>query len=325
MASPGRRAPRAASTSSPTSRPCAPRTPRSRVACATPHGRRSRCSAPTRGCAPSSIPPATTSSHATTPTGRPDERHERHRRHRRNHRHDDRAHRAAPPRGAAGAAVRDLVRARDRARGAPRARRHRRGRRLGRVRRRSGPVLLGRVRRRRGIRDRALSRSRAARRHGRHAVPHRAAPDAAGTARPRDRVRAGHPCRSRHPWHRPSRSSRAIAWRRPRSRLAVLDAELRAQGVARASTSARCANAVDCGVSVGITPTHRRAARRGRRLRRRGLPPDQAQDQARLGPRAGRRGPRAVRRACCCRSTPTRRTRSPTPAASPSSTRSTCC
>ena len=41
---------------------------------------------------------------------------------------------------------------------------------------------------------------------------------------------------------------------------------------------------------------HPGAARRGRRLPRRGLRPDQAQDRARLGRRAGARGPRAVRR-----------------------------
>ena len=199
---------------------------------------------------------ATTSSLATTPTGRPDERHERHERP-----SDttgsprDRAHRAAPPRGAAGAAVRDLLRTRDGARGAPRARRHRLGRRLGRVRRRSRPVLLGRVRRRRGIRDRALPRAGAARPAR---TPCRAAPFRLrmprARRRPRDRVRAGRPCRSRHPWRRPSRSSPAIAWRRPPSRPPCSTRSCGRRAARWASCSARPAS--------GSTAASRSASRR---------------------------------------------------------------
>ncbi len=260
--------------------------------------RRSPCCVPTPGSAPSSMPPATTSSRATTPTGRPDERHERHDADTRRHRHGDRAHRAAPPRGAAGAAVRDLLRARDGARGAPRARRHRRGRRLGRVRRRSRPVLLGRVRRRRGIRDRALSRLRRCS-TGTAAMRRRAVRLRMPRARrrPRDRVRAGRPCRSRHPWRRPSRSSRAIAWRRPRSRRPCSTRSCARRAARWASCSAPTREWVDCGVSVGIAPTLEELLDEVDGLRRGGVPPHQAQDQARLGPRAGRRGPRGARAA----------------------------
>ena len=70
----------------------------------------------------------------------------------------------------------------------------------------------------------------------------------------------------------------------------------------------------------------RSAARRRRRLPRRGLRADQAEDRAGLGHRAGTRGPRALRRRHrCCRSTPTPRTPWPTPGTWPGSTRSVCC
>ena len=293
------------------------------LACATPHGRHSRCSVPTPGCASSSMPPATTSSRATTPTGRPDERHERHDQHRRN---GDRAHRAAPPRGAAGAAVRDLLRARDGARGAPRARRHRRGRWLGRVRRRSRPVLLGRVRRRRGIRDRALPRSGAARPSR---PPCGAAPCGSG-------------CRGRGAgrgtgFARGDRAARGIRGTDPRVRRGPSHGEGRARGGRARRGAARAGpldgRAVRRDARVGrlrCLGRHRTdprgAARRGDGLRRGGVPPHQAQDQARLGPRAGRCGPRGARAtAGCCRSTRTPRTRPTTSRCSPSSTRSTSC
>ena len=92
--------------SSPTSRPCAPRTPRSprrlRDASRTAFAVLARRHGAARRAR---LRPATTSSHATTPTGRPDERHDARDRRTATHR----AHRAAPPRGAAGAAVRDLA------------------------------------------------------------------------------------------------------------------------------------------------------------------------------------------------------------------------
>ena len=97
--------------------------------------------------------------------------------------------------------------------------------------------------------------SGAARPHGRHAAQHRAAPDAAGRRRPRDRVRAGRPCRSRHPW-RPTLAFVA-GHRMAKGALeaAVLDAELRAQGRSMGEPFGAEREWVDCGVSVGIAPT----------------------------------------------------------------------
>ena len=69
---------------------------------------------------------------------------------------------------------------------------------------------------------------------------------------------------------------------------AVLDAELRAPGCRSAPTSARSATRSPCGVSVGITDTIDELLDARRRLPRRRLPPDQAQDRAGLGRRAGR-------------------------------------
>ena len=58
----------------------------------------------------------------------------------------------------------------------------------------------------------------------------------------------------------------------------------------------RSATRVDCGVSIGIFPTIERAARAGRRLPRRGLQANQAEDRAWLRLRAGARGARALAR-----------------------------
>ena len=76
--------------------------------------------------------------------------------------------------------------------------------------------------------------------------------------------------------------------------MGVLDAELRAAGPVvrpRARRGPRPGAVRGLGRDHGQHPG---AARRRRRLPRRGLRPDQAQDRARLGRRAGARGPRAV-------------------------------
>ena len=78
--------------------------------------------------------------------------------------------------------------------------------------------------------------------------------------------------------------------------MGVLDAELRAEGRSFARELGAVHDRVPCGVSVGIMDSIPAAARRGRRLPRRGLRADQAEDRARLGRRAGARGPRDVRR-----------------------------
>ena len=88
---------------------------------------------------------------------------------------------------------------------------------------------------------------------------------------------------------------------------AVLDAELRAAGRVRSATYlGAVARPGARGGQRRHPPLGRRAARRRRRLPRRGLPADQAQDRARLGRRA-RRAPSASASAttCSCRSTPT--------------------
>ena len=77
---------------------------------------------------------------------------------------------------------------------------------------------------------------------------------------------------------------------------AVLDAELRAAGVSFADHLGAVADRVPAASRSASTARVPDAARRGRRLPRRGLPADQAQDRAGLGRRAGPRGPRAVRR-----------------------------
>ena len=142
-------------------------------------------------------------------------------------------------------------------------------------------------------------------------VPALAAAGAARRARGRDRARS---------------RSRGTGWPRPRWRWRVLDAELRAQGRSFARELGAVHDRVPCGVSVGIMDSIPAAARRRRRLPRRGLRPDQAEDRARLGRRAGARGARAVRRR---RAAPGRREHgvhaAPTPATWPGSTRSTCC
>ena len=108
--------------------------------------------------------------------------------------------------------------------------------------------------------------------------------------------------------------------------MAVLDAELRAAGPVvrpRARRGPRPGALRRLGRHHGQHPG---AARRGRRLPRRGLRPDQAEDRARLGHRAGARGPRAVRRR---RAAPGRRQHGVharrRAATWPGSTRSTCC
>ena len=78
--------------------------------------------------------------------------------------------------------------------------------------------------------------------------------------------------------------------------MAVLDAELRAAGPvvgARARRRPRPCRLRRVGRHHGLDP---RAARRGRRLPGRGLRPDQAEDRARLGRRAGAGRPGALRR-----------------------------
>ena len=77
--------------------------------------------------------------------------------------------------------------------------------------------------------------------------------------------------------------------------MAVLDAELRAEGRSFADLLGVTRDRIPSGVSVGIHPTDRRTARDGERLPRRRLRPRQAEDRAGHGPRAGRRGPRPDR------------------------------
>ena len=79
------------------------------------------------------------------------------------------------------------------------------------------------------------------------------------------------------------------------------DGDPRRASCARAANRSRkyfgaVRDAVDCGVSVGIHRSIPELLRDGRRLPRAGLPADQAEDQARLGRRAGARGARAFRR-----------------------------
>ena len=108
--------------------------------------------------------------------------------------------------------------------------------------------------------------------------------------------------------------------------MGVLDAELRAAGPLvrrRAGRRPRPGAVRRLGRDHGQHPG---AARRGRRLPRRGLRPDQAQDRARLGRRAGACGPRDVRRR---RAAAGRREHGVhagrRASSSPSWTRSTCC
>ena len=182
----------------------------------------------------------------------------------------DEAHRrrAAPHHDAAGLAVPDLVRHADEPRRPPAPRRDRRGRGLGRVRGDVGPALLLGVRRRGRRRAAPLPGAGPRRggadrraRGGRHAGAVQGTPDGQGgpgDGRPRRRAAR------RGPLVRPG------ARRGPRTGAV--------RGLGR-----------DHGQHPG-------AARRGRRLPRRGLRADQAQDRARLGHRAGARRPRAVRR-----------------------------
>ncbi len=107
--------------------------------------------------------------------------------------------------------------------------------------------------------------------------------------------------------------------------MAVLDAELRAEGRSFARELGSVHDRVPCGVSVGIMDSIPAAARRRRRLPLGGVRPHQAQDRARLGHRApSARCGSASATTCCCRSTRTRRTRCATRVISPSSTTSTC-
>ena len=105
------------------------------------------------------------------------------------------------------------------------------------------------------------------------------------------------------------RRSRAIRWPRPRSRWRCSTPRLREQwsvpGCSSRRRSRPCAER-GLGRDHGLGP---RPARRRRRLPRRGLPADQAQDRAGLGRRAGpRRCASGSATTCCCRSTPTPRT-----------------
>ena len=193
----------------------------------------------------------------------------------------DRAATGAP---AARASVPDLARHRSRARRPRRAGRDRWRRGVGRVRRAARPVLRVRVGRRRAGRDPRVPRPAPARRAGHRADGRGAVGAGEGPSDGQGRARDGR-ARRRAP-------RRAACRSRPHL------------GATR--------DAVECGCRVGIAGLGRRAARRGRRVRRRGLPAGEAQDPAGLGRRAGRRGPRAVRR----RPAPGRRerlrTRSPT-------------
>ena len=144
-----------------------------------------------------------------------------------------------------------------------------RGRGLGRVRRHGRPALLLGVRRRGGRRAAALPGPGARRPPGRW-------------TRTRSR-----PC-----WRR----SRATGWPRPRWRWRCSTPSCAPQG---RSLRARARRGPRPGAVRGLGRDHGqhpRAARRRRRLPRRGLRPDQAEDRARLGRRAGARRARAVRR-----------------------------
>lgn len=92
-------------------------------------------------------------------------------------------------------------------------------------------------------------------RHGRHAVPHRAAPDAAGTAPAEGQGSRGAsvplaasvaPTLAFVAGHRMAKAALEAA---------VLDAELRAQGRSMGELFGATREWVDCGVSVGIAPT----------------------------------------------------------------------
>ena len=106
----------------------------------------------------------------------------------------------------------------------------------------------------------------------------------------------------------------AIRWRRRRSRWRSSTPS----SARRASSFGEFLGAVrDRGRLRGVG-RHPRApstscSTHGRRVPRRGLPADQAEDRARPGHRAGARRPRALRRRSSSRSTPTPPTRSPTP------------
>ena len=231
------------------------------------------------------------------------------------------AHRAAPPRGAARAPVRDV------ASGARRCARcssctcaPTRGDGWGECVAGRDPFYSARVRRRRGIRHRALPRPGAARpaagMHGSRS-PRRStcrARGAIGAARGRRRVG---PTLAFVAGHRMAKGALEAA---------VLDAELRAQGRSMGEAVRRRARVGRLRRLGRHRADPRGAARRGHRLPRGGLSAHQAEDQARLGPRARRRGARAAgARAACCRSTRTRRTRPTTSRCSRGSTRSTCC
>ena len=162
------------------------------------------------------------------------------------------------------------------------------------------PLLLRGVRRRRRRRAAPLPGARAGR-AGARSTPH-----AVGRRR----------------WRR----SRATGWPRRRWRWRVLDAELRAAG-RPLSPRARAPCTTGCRAgSRSASWTRSRAARRRRRLPRRGLRAHQAQDRAGLGRRAGARGARAVRRRRAAAGRRQHRLhRWPTPGTWPGSTRSTCC
>ena len=120
--------------------------------------------------------------------------------------------------------------------------------------------------------------------------------------------------------------SRATGWPRPRSRWRCSTPSCGPPAGRSARELGAVRDRVPCGVSVGIIDIHPGAARRRRRLPRRGLRPDQAQDRARLGRRAGARRPRALRRrpaAAGRRQHRVHAARRPPPG--PASTRSTCC
>ena len=123
-----------------------------------------------------------------------------------------------------------------------------------------------------------------------------------------------------------SRRSRATGWRRPpwRWRCSTPSCAPPASPLARDLGAVR--DRVPSGVSVGIMDSIPRAARRRRRLPRRGLRADQAQDRAGLGRRAGARRARAVRRRRAAAGRREHRVHArATRGTSPGSTRSTCC
>jgi O-succinylbenzoate synthase len=107
--------------------------------------------------------------------------------------------------------------------------------------------------------------------------------------------------------------------------MGVLDAELRAQGRSFAASSAPCHERVPCGVSVGIMDSIPALLDAVGGY----LDEGYVRIKLKIEPGWDVEPVRAVRdgtaTTCCSRSTRTRRTRSPTPATSPSSTRSTCC